>query len=193
MNFKEEYKSHMDNVHLDDDFKNNLARKMNQKKPVRYNLRVVAGALAAVAMLVIVIGVGRVHKNDIEEKAHMKVGNVATVSSTKGVFVADKWYGDAASDEEIYEVFVELLQSNTLEKLYCSETSVFGDENVMDENAAGNIVKSLVGASATTDTATGVAKNYMAVFEGGEIVKFQMFDDGFIKLNDADTIFKIKK
>ncbi len=193
MNFKEEYKRDFDNVRLEDEFKNNLARKMNQAKPAKRNLRVYVCALAAVAMLAVVIGVSHLQNANVGKNVGIKTENTTTATSGTGLFATEKWYGDASTDEEIYEAFVELLQSNTLKKLYCSEDETFGDEDVIDSKAAEVILKRLVDVSAVADKMAGKIQNYMAVFEGGEIVKFQISDTGLVKLNNANTIFKIEK
>lgn len=193
MNFKNEYKSEFDNICVDEDFKNSLARKMNQMSPSRRNYKVYSTVLAAVAVFAVVVGVGFWHSTEGQKNIGIKTENTTTVAGSEGLFATDKWYGTAQSDEEIYGTFAKLLESGTLKTLYCAVGETFGDEDIVSTNDANDLAGKLAVAVPVGSEFAGESRNYMAVFEGGEIVKFQISDADLVKLNDADTIFKFEK
>lgn len=193
MNFKNEYKNEFDSIILDEEFKNDLAGKMNQMSPSRRDYRVYGTVLAAVAVLAIVVGVGFWQNTADQKNIGIKAENTATVTGSEGLFVTDKWYGDAGSDEEIYGAFVKLLKGGSLKTLYCSDAETFGDNDILEVTEVAKVTGNLLTAVPADGEFVGEVKNYMAVFEDGEIVKFQISDEGLVKLNDANTIFEIEK
>ena len=128
-----------------------------------------------------------------EESIGVKAENATMVTAGEGIFVAEKWYKDAVTDEEIYAEFANLMKSGTLEKLYCSDAVSFSDEDILESGDANALANQLASAVPTENELVGTAKNYMAVFENGEIVNFQVSDEGFVKLNDIGTVYQYVK
>ncbi len=201
MNFKDEYKKDYENVKLDDDFKKSLVNKMNKSPKNNRKIYVYAtAALAAAAAVVLAFGIK--NNNDINTKpdSQPEENNVGIVvgdnedetSFVQGSLNVEKWYGDAKNDSEKYEAFCQLIADESLETLYCSDAETFTSEDVLSDGEAEEVLDSVVEAEITDDEFTGEAKNYMAVFESGEIVKFAISNDEYLKLKDMEKSCKLK-
>lgn len=193
MNFRDEYKRDFESIKLDDDFRNKLESDMNKISPARSNFRVYATVLAAAAVLALVVGIGHFSKVGTTNDIGVKAEGVTTEATNEGIFVQEKWYGDATTDDAIYEEFVGLIESGTLEKLYCSKGETFSDEDILEAADADKLMQKLATAVAMDKEAEGASVNYMAVFENGEIIEFQIFEGGYVKLNDIKTVYQYEK
>ena len=200
MNFKDEYKKDYEAVKLDDDFKNNLVAKMN-KEPKKKKVTYIYASITVTAAAALAIVVGLSNNNNPGQKIDtithsgdvgiMVEGNTTANLSGNDLSVK-KWYGEAKNDEEKLEVFCGLITEENLETLYESDEETFSKENVLNEKDSKDILEMLLKAEMTDKEFTGKWKNYMAVFESGEIVKFKISDEGFVKFNDMDKNCKVK-
>ena len=73
-----------------------------------------------------------------------------------------------------------------------SEESTFDDEDIMDTDEAAALAEKLAAAVPTDETVGDDAKRCMAVFGGGEIIKFSISDNGIVLLDDCDTAYKFE-
>lgn len=192
MNFKDEYKRDYSQIAVNDAFRNQLAEKMNKAAPAKINIKMITTVVSAAAVIALVIGVGVLKPHEDGNEIAMKGETVSTSSLTEGLFDLDAWYGMAETDEEIYAAFAELMSGGTLETLYCSEESTFDDEDIMDTDEAAALAEKLAAAVPTDETVSADAKRCMAVFGGGEIIKFSISDNGIVLLDDCDTAYKFE-
>lgn len=192
MNFKDEYKRDYSQIAVNDAFRNQLAEKMNKAAPAKINIKMITTVVSAAAVIALVVGVGVLKPHEDGNEIALKGETVSTSSLTEGLFDLDAWYGMAETDEEIYAAFAELMSDGTLETLYCSEESTFDDEDIMDTDEAAALAEKLAAAVPTDETVGDDAKRCMAVFGGGEIVKFSISDNGIVLLDDCDTAYKFE-
>ncbi len=192
MNFKDEYKRDYSQIAVNDAFRNQLAEKMNKTAPAKMNIKMITTAVSAAAVIALVIGVGVFKPYEDGNEIALKGETVSTSSLTEGLFDLDVWYGTAKTDEEIYAAFAELMSGGTLETLYCSEESTFDDEDIMNIDEAAALAEKLAAAVPTDEIVGDGAKRCMAVFSGGEIVKFSISDNGIVLLDDCDTAYKFE-
>ena len=192
MNFKDEYKRDYSQIAVNDAFRNQLAEKMNKAAPAKINIKMITTVVSAAAVIALVVGVGVLKPHEDGNEIAMKGETVSTSSLTEGLFDLDAWYGMAETDEEIYAAFAELMSDGTLETLYCSEESTFDDEDIMDTDEAAALAEKLAAAVPTDETVGDDAKRCMAVFGGGEIIKFSISDNGIVLLDDCDTAYKFE-
>ena len=192
MNFKDEYKRDYSQIAVNDAFRNQLAEKMNKAAPAKINIKMITTVVSAAAVIAPVVGIGVFKPHEDGNEIAMKGETVSTSSLTEGLFDLDAWYGMAETDEEIYAAFAELMSGGTLETLYCSEESTFDDEDIMNTDEAAALAEKLAAAVPTDETVGDDAKRCMAVFGGGEIVKFSISDNGIVLLDDCDTAYKFE-
>lgn len=192
MNFKDEYKRDYSQIAVNDAFRNQLAEKMNKAAPAKINIKMITTAVSAAAVIALVVGIGVFKPHEDGNEIALKGETVSTSSLTEGLFDMDAWYGIAETDEEIYAAFAELMSDGTLETLYCSKESTFDDEDIMGTDEAAALAEKLVAAVPTDETVGDDAKRCMAVFGGGEIVKFSITDNGIVLLDDCDTAYKFE-
>ncbi len=190
MNFKEKYQQDYQSVKPDDRWKAELASQMNRVsgKSTRRPMYAVAGVVAMAAMTAIIIGVSRKEDspsaNSEDFKKDIEVMAEANTTKISGFDTIDteKWYGDAQTDEEIYQCFLELLQNEKTEEIYCSEKEVFNSGDELDGQEREELMEALLQAENAEQDISDKGKNYMIVFENGDIVKFKLSEDGFVQL-----------
>lgn len=189
MNFKDEYKRDYAQIVTDDEFRRQLAEKMNNTAPARINIKMITTIASAAAVIALIIGVGVFRPHEAEGDIALKGETVTSPMLTEGLFELDAWYGDAESDEEIYSEFAKLMSGGTLETLYCSEGNTFGEGDILAEGDMAELAARLAAATVTDEETDVNGKRYMAVFSGGEIVKFSISEDGIVKLDDCGKAY----
>ena len=192
MNFKDEYKRDYSQIEADDAFKNQLAEKMNKTAPAKINIKMVTTIVSAAAVVALIIGIGSIKPAEMKTDIAIKGETAVSQSLTDGLFELDVWYGSAESDEEIYAAFAELMSGEGLETLYCSDDSTFDDVDILDIAEMNRLAEKLVAAVHTDEETDGMEKRCMAVFSSGEIVKFSLWDNDIVKLDDCVKVYKIK-
>ena len=189
MNFKDEYKRDYAQIVTDDEFRRQLAEKMNKTAPARINIKMITTIASAAAVIALIIGVGVFRPQEAEGDIALKGETVTSPMLTEGLFELDAWYGDAESDEEIYSKFAKLMSGGTLETLYCSEGNTFGESDILAEGDMAELAARLAAATVTDEETDVNGKRYMAVFSSGEIVKFSISEDGIVKLDDCGKAY----
>lgn len=200
MNFKDQYKNDYDKIKADDKFKADLVAKLSEEqgKKSKKNSYVFSGIIAAAALLAIVIGVGIGNKNVRQNPNKGNEGSTMDImvdqnESSSAVDVNyDNWYKDAKTAEEMYEVFAKLIKDNKLEKLYCSTEEKFSSKDIMNSNDAESLTGKLADAKICDEEMSDNVLNYMAVFEDGEIVKFAISGEKYVRLKDVEAVFEMK-
>ncbi len=192
MNFKDEYKRDYSQIVTDDAFRSQLADKMNKTAPTKINIKILTAVVSAAAVVALVIGVGVFRPHEAENDIALKGETVTSPVLTEGLFELNTWYGEAETDEEIYNAFASLISGGTLETLYCSESDTFNDEDIMGVKEADALAEKLTAAVPTEEISDSNVKHCMAVFSGGEIVKFSISDNGIIVLDDCGKTYKFE-
>ncbi|MBQ7981594.1 MAG: hypothetical protein IJ305_08310 [Oscillospiraceae bacterium] len=192
MNFKDEYKRDYSQIAVDDAFRNQLAEKMNKTAPAKANIKMITTVVSAAAIVALVVGVGVLRPHEAESDIALKGETVTSPVLTEGLFELDTWYGTAETDEEIYAAFAELMSGGTLETLYCSENDTFSEEDILSDEETAALAEKLAAAVPTDEASDSNVKRCMAVFSGGEIVKFSISDNGIVKLDDSGKAYKFE-
>lgn len=192
MNFKDEYKRDYAQITTDEAFRSQLAEKMNKTAPAKVNIKMITTVVSAAAVVALVIVTGALKPAEKEIDITLKGETAATQSLTEGLFDINVWYGNAASDEEIYAEFSRLMSDGSLETLYCSDDSAFDDADILDSTDMNRLAEKLAAAEQTEEIVNGTEKRCMAVFSGGEIIKFSLWNDEIVKLDDCGKTYKIK-
>lgn len=200
MSFKSEYQKDFDKINAEESFKSELKDILRAEsgKKKKNNIYIYGSVLAAVAVLAIVMGVvlkngkANVNNNHKEDNTQVtvQVQENSTADSLQGSISNDKWYKTATTDEEKFKVLVQLIRSNALETLYCSEETTFDNDDALGKADAEYVMNRIVSAKKNGEDMTGKVKNYMAVFAQGEIVKFTISENGYIRFNDLDATYK---
>lgn len=190
LNFKESYKKDYENVKTDKAFRNRLSEEMNAVSvpSVRGKIRFVAYAAAAVAA----VAVGLHFITSAGEETgiiHEQAVTEASVSTVSGLFVKEKWYGDAKSDKEIWDKFRELMGGGDIESIYRGGTEQLGEADILSAAEAEELSKRLYSAVPCESTGlSGEISFCMAVFGDGKIIKFRISENGEVQLNGAELI-----
>lgn len=192
MNFKDEYKREYSQIATDDVFRKKLAEKMNKTAPSGPNIRMITTVVSAAAVIAVVIGIGTLKPRETEGDIAIKAETVESPTLTEGLFDFGLWYGSAESDEEIYAAFAGLMSDGSLETLYCSESDTFDEDDILSSREMAELSVKLAAAVPSDENTDGTMKRCMAVFSGGEIVRFSISDDGIVKLDDCGGTYKFE-
>lgn len=221
MNFKQEYEKAFSDIKADENFKKNLVAMMDaeSKKTKKKKTSAYIGVLAAAAVMVLVIGVGfmtgvlrgktdqgelqdenQMVQNSSESQDNMSVdfnneivaGQDMSDTYMELNFSGLSWYGEAESDEELLTIFVSLMTGDDLDKIYCSNDDVFEENDLMKEEGVKKLVKRLRNAECTEKEYAGEGNYYKAVFKDGLTIKFRLSEQGYLMLQDTQTVYKIQ-
>ena len=216
MNFKDEYQKAFSEIKADENFKQSLLAQMNMEKK-RKRKPAYVGILAAAAVMVLVVGVGfmtgvlrgkdnsqtdggenLIVDNGAETTEDMSVNFEGEVYAGQDMsetyvdmnFSGLSWYGDAKTDEELLEIFISYMKDDSLVSMYCTTEETIDENDIMSESEIETLVNRFGELSCTDEAYTGESKYYKAVFEDGLTIKFWMSEDGYLKLQDTETVFK---
>lgn len=194
MNFKDRYKQVYEDIKPDAVFSEQLARKLEQEQKTMSSRRKVwisTGVAAAAAVVcMIAINIGEPEKQPDMQGIQNKAETVDTPSAGHG-FGDRTWYGDARTSDEMLEAFQTLLQEEEIKTLYCSDAEVFEEQDILAREEIASLVNTLSGAKNADEQVSGECKYYMLVFANGDIVKFEIYDDRYLKLKDSDGIYNL--
>lgn len=196
MNFKDSYQKDMNDIQLTSEFKSQLAEKMKaeateKKKPQIRRIPAWAYGACAAAVLLLVVGISQFGIQD-NSKDIVQNADVVESEQTGNSFNVAKWYQDAKTDEEKFEVFCGLMKQdsdNPVEKIYVSATEDFAEENLLPDEDMSALLTNLQNAKAVSDTPSGDATHYMAVSTDGTIVKFSVYGEKYVSINDIGTTY----
>lgn len=215
MNFKKEYENAFSDVKLDEDFKKNLEAKMNSSE-YRKKKNPYVGILVAAAALMLVVGTlyfagvrfgtttqkpgsgNSMVQNDIEIESDIRIDIDENMAAQGDVFEnyteidvsGLSWYGAAQSDEELLEVFLSYIGGNEVEAIYPVGGATLTQSDFMSEQEVENLVAGLEKAVVAKEDFTGEYQNYEAFFQSGMIIRFQISEEGYLKLEDTGTVYK---
>ncbi len=218
MNFKDEYQKSFSEIKADENFKKNLVAQMNMEKK-RKKKPAYMGVLVAAAVMALVVGAGFMtgvlrgksnpgtmpDGNQMVQDIPDSQGNVSVDLNNEMVAGQDmsesyvelnfsglSWYGEAENDEELLNIFLTLMTGDTLDKIYCTDGDTFEETDLMKEAGVEKLVKRIQDAQCTEEEYSGVGSYYKAVFEDGLTIKFWISEDGYLKLQDTKTVYKIQ-
>lgn len=218
MNFKDEYQKSFSEIKADENFKKNLVAQMNMEKK-RKKKPSYMGVLVAAAVMVLVVGAGfmtgilRGKSNpgttpdgnqmaqdttepqdniSLDLNNEMMAGQDMSETYVELNFSGLSWYGDAKTDEELLSRFVELMTGDTLDKIYCTDGDTFEEKDLMKKAGVEKLVKRIQDVRCTEEEYSGAGSYYKAVFEDGLTIKFWISEDGYLKLQDTKTVYKIQ-
>lgn len=218
MNFKDEYQKSFSEIKADENFKKNLVAQMNMEKK-RKKKSGYMGVLVAAAVMVLVVGAGFMtgilrgksnpgttpdgnqmaqDTSDSQDNISLDLNNEMVAGQEMSEtyvelnFSGLSWYGDAKTDEELLSRFVELMTGDTLDKIYCTDGDTFEEKDLMKEAGVEKLVKCIQDARCTEEEYSGAGSYYKAVFEDGLTIKFWISEDGYLKLQDTKTVYKIQ-
>lgn len=223
MNFKKEYQEAFSDIKADEDFKKQLAKKLNEAERPGWKTSY-TGMIAAAAVLIVVVSVGIATgvlvTNSSQEQSDVHGGMVQNDSSdiTDGQDVSEvlpttpgvaagtnnsetymemnfsdlSWYGKAENDEALLDTFISLVGGETLDTLYCGADN--GDDGavVLSDAEVDALIASFDGAAAEDVAAEGDGKYYRAVFESGMNIRFVVYENGYLQLEDTGSMYKLK-
>lgn len=200
MNFKDRYKQENEAIHPDVEFIGHLAGQMKKEQKkirMRKRLMVSAGGLvAAAAVCILFINNKNVDLTSRQEQVEIshKAEAVETKEENQShAFGQSAWYGEAETKEEYLTAFQTLWQEDTIKSLYQSEVEEWDAEDIISEQETEKIAALCQTAQATDQTPAGTPDYYMAVFEDGKIVKFQIYDDGYLMFHEVDAVYLLQK
>lgn len=201
MSFQDEYKQKMDQILPDKKFVEELAKKMeNEKKNSHHNYRK-PFLIAACVSLFVVAGVCAKmflpFGHTEAEKVPVQAGNknpAATSSSSAGMFASSKWFDENEKPADVLSKFViRLSDSNQLQALYESDTNEFRGEGI-SEKAITSLAKKMENASVYDGSPSKdkPIQYYMAEFDNGDIIKFEISSNKYMKFQDLQAVFIFK-
>lgn len=193
MNFKDRYQMEENQIHPDPAFLDQLALEMKREQvKVRRRKRMMAstGAVAAAAAVCVIVlhGSGALQSQENGQEIIQKADVVETKNTNHSLDM-DKWQDVPTSEDEGFEEFKELLNDSEIETLYCSTEAEWGDDDILTKEEADVLADALKGAEPTEESASGDCLYYMAVFDNGKIVKFEIYDGNYLKLKDAQAVY----
>ena len=219
MNFKEKYQQDFAEIKADDAFKKQLVKELNSTQVTRTGRKGVTNILVAAAALFLVVGgsyyanIDRQTKEEDATKKQLVAESVATMEGDATVDIGNKalaqtgtsdgetefevtfgnWYDGAESDEERYQLFVELVAGDSLKEMYCSDVEFFTEANVMEVTDSKQLINKLKGAAVTEGILQEKLLYYKAVLENNVTIAFQVSEDGYVKLDEWETVYKLQQ
>ena len=201
MSFKDGYRKYNEQITPDKAFLDSLAEDMSKAKRSRISIKRTRAVMSVcAACLCLAVGATVIASGILSREGNIIVsGNEANASSAEesseitGMFGAsEKWYDSSMSSEEIYSAFIaRLSDAQSLQKLYKSAASSFTDEDLIETSYAEELAKSIRTAEFCAELPDGEAEVcYMAVFSDGEIIKFGIYDSGYVVIKGTEGCYK---
>ncbi len=128
---------------------------------------------------------------ETEEGTLSQFGGLAETPG--GIILYENWYGDAVTDEEIYEVFVSLISGKNLDELYVSDSELFANNNLLSKTEMKEVIEIVSMGMPTDEEFEGDKTFYKAVLEDGTVIRFVISDAGYIRINGRSAVFKVEK
>lgn len=194
MNFKDSYRQVNENRKPDKEFLNQLATQMEatqqQNKKRRIIPFVIPGTLTAAAAIICFLllhpdnPAPSLPSQDISLKADV----TETFTPSHG-FEHDKWDEGTESSDELLNNLQILLQSEEIKTAYCADTNTFDKEDTLSAEDIALLTDTISCAKITTDIVQGDCQYYMLVFANGNIIKFEIYDEKYLKIKGKDTFY----
>ena len=90
-------------------------------------------------------------------------------------------------------MFVELVAGDSLKEMYCSDVEFFTEANVMEVTDSKQLINKLKGAAVTEGILQEKLLYYKAVLENNVTIAFQVSEDGYVKLDEWETVYKLQQ
>lgn len=220
MNFKKEYQEAYSQIKAEETFKKELVDKMNSGPAIPGRKTHYAGILAAAAAVLLVVCVGYFGSGFFWEhgmQENQEFNNIAQIEPPvqdnsqidfEEEFMAGKeneedfpqldvsglsWYGNAETDAEVLERFLGLLEGDSLQSIVVSEKTDYNDAVQLDNVQTRELLSKLQGALFTDKQPEGKCLYYKMMLENGMKIQFQIFEDGYLLLEDTDGVYAILK
>lgn len=200
MSFKDEYKEAFDSVVPDKAFLDKLSEKMENEKNRKRGWKKQGIIAAACILLLVLIGLAVRYAANISpdgaEPVRINTGNsLRTPTEEPNLFETPKWYDEADGAEKIYLDFVTRLSDDgELELLYRNTENNFTDDMVLTQAAAHELAEQLGEAEVVTEPVEkmGSCLCYMAQFKNGDIIKFNLYENGYFVFQDYEAVYQLK-
>lgn len=186
---KEIYNEMMSRVEPEKTYLEKLTQTLEKEKRNRMTVsRYIRVAVSAAACIAIVSGsVVMLAKRDKSREEELLKLQLGTENPSVTGFITET---EETGDEYVRK-FVENLCSDDLLYIYKSDNGIFVDENKISDEEIINIKKLFENASVADDTEISENKvYYMSVFGNGDIVKFNISDDGCIEIPSRKIFLK---
>ncbi len=186
---KEIYNEMMSRVEPEKTYLEKLTQTLEKEKRNRMTVsRYIRVAVSAAACIAIVSGsVVMLAKRDKSREEELLKLQLGTENPSVTGFITET----EETDDKYIGKFVEHLCSDDLLYIYKSDNGIFVDENKISDEEIINIKKLFENASVADDTEISENKvYYMSVFGNGDIVKFNISDDGCIEIPSRKIFLK---
>lgn len=216
MNFKKEYQEAFSGIRADEDFKKRVAKKLNETERRKVKPAYVGGLVAAVVML-LVVGAGAVaglvvlnptqdpsvdnsgmvlNNSEITPDTSIQMNTEVAAQTDMSEtfpemnFSGLSWYGKAEG-EELLGIFVSYLQDETLDTVYSADNADLAEATVLDADEVALLTDKIGGAESSDVEPEGECHYYKAVFESGLTIKFCVWHEGYLRLEDTGSIYQL--
>ncbi len=206
MNFKDSYKKDNEKIVPDAAFLEKLANEMENAKAEqkRNKMKKIRYISSAAACLLVVVGGILIYSNSNNNvpmtddsqggsSFTIKAGKNDNNSKGNNIFKDNTWYDEDMSEVQIYSEFISKISNNDdLNKLYQSDAETFEDNDLVDEKEISELISRIKNADMFENKAElEKPVNYMAVLNSGDVIKFSIYDDSYVKINGVEAVFKI--
>lgn len=219
MNFKDEYENIFSQIKADDEFKSSLVNDMNSyHKSFKRNYVYGSTAIAMAAMVLVIVAglitgvLGYQNEEQLQSETTNIVQNNTKPEEDVQIKYEDNiaaqpgqtenfeelevselsWYAEAESAHELLEIFGDLISGDNLNELYMAKQEDFSKSHLLDNIAISTLVEALENAVEGKIESYGEIQYYKAVFESGMVIKFQIIDASYLKLEDTGTVYILK-
>lgn len=204
MNFKDSFEKDMEHIKPDVDFVRDLSEKMkkasaeqskvsqfSEKKKQTYKYLISAAAV----LILLVSGITAItyfngNGSSNKQKPLEQQGMTDALTPTgENIFNTEKWYTNCDTETEIYGLFVKrITDDEDLTKIYESDESVFDESMLMNTEEIQTLIQKLENGNVDDSKEHGLENlasiHYMAVFQNGDIIKFTVYENSYLKFNE---------
>lgn len=201
MSFKDEYKKSYDNIVPDQKFIDRLSAKLEQEQQKRRRGNYGIPAILAGVLVLLVVSLTAFHiitgNSEPSRPVQVNTGStLQTPSAEIGTFSTPKWYGEEDQPGKILSDFAKRLRDKKqLQELYCSNENNFTDETCVSGKERKQLEEKIASGSFLSEEQRNAEQStyYMAQFENGDIIKFVVLDDRYLKFLDLEYLYELGK
>lgn len=197
MSFRDEYKEAFRDIVPDEEFVDELSRKMKREQESKgrsYKRPFVAAACLCLIVLIGLAGYFLNSKTEPSESVQVHTGNMPVDRTTEpDLFTRPKWYQEGAGPETVFSDFLSRLQDGRERiRVYKNTENQFSDDMLLSEEEIRELAERIQRAEPVEEKPenSGKKEYYMAEFENGDIIKFVIYEDGLFCFQDLDTVYK---
>lgn len=194
MNFKDSYRQMNENRKPDKEFLKQLAEKMetaqyeNKRKKIK-NFVIPTTLTAAVAIICFLLlrpnsNVPQLPPQDFSQKADA----IESITPSH-TLEHEKWDEGIGNPDELMDNLQMLLQSEEIKNAYCAENNTFDKEDTLSTEELAALKESVMSAEIADINVQDNCKYYMLTFTNNNIVKFEIYDNKYLKIKGSDTFY----